>query len=42
MKEKIKLRETNWVIKTGVIGGLITLGIYTIYFVSGIIEGLIA
>ena len=42
MKEKIKLRETNWVIKVGVIGGWIILGIYTLYLVSGVIRGLLA
>ena len=39
---KIKLKDTNWVIKIGVIGGWVILGIYLIYLVTGIIQGLLA
>ncbi len=42
MKEKIKLRDTNWVIKIGVIGGWIILGVYLIYLGSGMLRGLLA
>ena len=42
MKEKIKLRDTNWVIKIGVIGGLILVGIYTLYLLINVIEGFLA
>ena len=42
MTEKTKLRDTNWVVKIGVIGGWTVGFIYAFYLIIGFIQGLFA
>ncbi len=42
MTEKTELKNTNWVIKTGIVGGWVIIGVSAFYFLAGLFTSLFA